>query len=68
MAQGVKRLPLAQVMISGSSDQALHWALSLAGGPLFPLLFLLPLPVALLVYFSLSVKLIKLIKNLKLFK
>ena len=40
MAQSVKHLPLAQVMISGSWDQVLHWAPCSAGSLLLPL----PLP------------------------
>lgn len=34
----IKRLCLAQVMISGRWDQALHWAAYLAGSRLLPLL------------------------------
>ena len=48
MAQSVKRLPSAQVMISGSWDGAAHWAPCSVGS------LLLPLPLSLLVLFSLS--------------
>ena len=37
VAQWVKPLPLAQVMISGSWDQAPHWTLCSAGILLLPL-------------------------------
>ena len=55
MAQSVKHLPSAQVMIPGSWDQAPHWASYSAGSLLLPL----PLPLPLLVsslslYLSLS--------------
>jgi len=44
VAQLVKRLPSAQVMVPGSWDGAPHWAPCLAGG------LLLPLPLPLLVF------------------
>ena len=45
VAQSVKHLPSAQVMIPGSWDGALHWA------PCSPGSLLLPLPLPLLVHF-----------------
>ena len=53
VAQLGEHLPLAQVMISDSWDQALHWVLCLAGSLRLPL----PLPLTLLVLsHSLSLK------------
>ena len=52
---GLKPLPSAPVMVSGSWDQAPHWALC-SGGACFP--FSLCLPLCLLVI-SLSVKINK---------
>jgi len=42
VAQPVKRLPLAQVMIPGSWDRVLHWAPCSAGSLLLPLPTALP--------------------------
>ena len=43
MAQLVRRLPLAQVIIPESRDGAPHWAPDSAGSQLLPLLLPLPL-------------------------
>ena len=60
MAQSVKHLPLAQVVISGSWNQVPHWALCSAGSLLLPL----PLSLPLIMLLSLSLSLIN-TKSLK---
>ena len=62
VAQAVKHLPLAWVMISGSWDQVLHRAPCSEGRPLLPL----PLPLCLLVLsHELFLKQIKYLKKIK---
>jgi len=62
VAQSVKRLPSAQVMIPGSRDRVPHRAPRSEGSPLLPLPLPLPLPVL-----SLSVKLTNKISKKKEF-
>ena len=50
VAQWVKRLPWAQVMILESRNRVLHWAPCSAGSRLLPLSLLLPLAVLLLTF------------------